>query len=88
MMIMRIFSGRVIKLPELPFASGEVVVIVEVGAEVVGVVGLGVEAETEPSGMLRVCVLLQSLVSPVKMSSCDSPSIPQNLVRLTYPMKA
>ena len=62
MMIMRIFSGKVIKLPELPFASGGVGVIVEVGVKVVGDVGFGVEVETDPSGMVIVCVLLQSLV--------------------------
>ena len=32
---------------------------------VVGVVGFGVDDETEPSGIVIVCVLLQSLTSPV-----------------------
>jgi len=63
MMTMRIFSGRVIKLPELPIASGEVGVNVEVGAKVVGDVGFGIEVEVEPSGMVIVCVLLQQLSS-------------------------
>ena len=35
---------------------------------IVGVgVGFGVEIETDPSGMLIVCVLLQSLICPVKV---------------------
>ena len=74
--IIKTSNGKVTELAGLPFVSGAIGVTVGVivGVVVVGVgvavdAGFGkvdVEMEIAPSGMLRVCILLQLLITPLK----------------------